>query len=386
LIPHSVFLILVFWATIVTACFFLPFNLRTLGLTLPRVELGLVLFSLLICLALPLVSAVNIMQVVLAGQGVMLVGFAILLGYASWRAVRHGDPAARWVTLSGMIILVLLARDVYEFGSSARSNTLISSGTYMQYSFPIALTGFFIQLLKRFVSALDRSELLNLTLKQRVEAFSDQLKRSFEANRELELRKAAEQQKRKIFRDLHDDVGARLVSIMHTRASDEQSGMARSALESLRETVAGSHNEPMAFAVLVQQISEDLQIRCRVSDQQFALGIETPLPEFQASAKASANACHQISRIIQEVLTNSIKHAGATLISFTVSVRQGRIMLELLDNGCGLSELHQGGSGLRNIRQRAAEIGVRVSWAGGQPHGCRFLLELDLSALVHGNP
>jgi len=374
LIPHTVFLIVVYWATILSACFFLPFNLRVLGLRLPQVERILIAYAVLICLTLPLVSAVNLLRIVLAGQAVMLGALAILLGYASWRAVRHGDVAARWMTISGGIILMLLVRDVYEFGSSARSNTLISSGTYMQYSFPIALTGFFVQLLKRFVAALDRSELLNLTLKERVEAVSTRLELSFEANRELELRKAAELQRSKIFRDLHDDVGARLVSIMHASASEEQSRMARSALVSLRETVAGTPARAMSLPELLGQISEDLAIRCRNSDQEFALVI----PACGTDIQLGANVCYQISRIIQEVLTNSIKHAGATLISFAAQLLQGTLHLELRDNGRGMSEVQAGGSGVRNIRYRAAEINARISWEPAQPRGCRFVLELDL--------
>jgi len=103
---------------------------------------------------------------------------------------------------------------------------MIGSGTYMQFAFPLILVVFFLILIRRFVGALQESEQLNRELEQRVAAIDTQLQASYAANRTWELKEATEQQKQKIYRDLHDDVGARLVSIMHARESGEQSKLA----------------------------------------------------------------------------------------------------------------------------------------------------------------
>ena len=98
---------------------------------------------------------------------------------------------------------MLFGRDVYEFFSAARSNTMIGSGTYMQFAFPLILVVFFLILIRRFVGAVQESEQLNRELEQRVAAIDTQLQASCAANRTWELKEATEQQKQKIYRDLH---------------------------------------------------------------------------------------------------------------------------------------------------------------------------------------
>jgi signal transduction histidine kinase len=66
-------------------------------------------------------------------------------------------------------------------------------------------------------------------------------------------------------------------------------------------------------------------------------------------------------RIIQESITNSIRHGHATAIDIFIRQFNGRLLLEVIDNGSGSEGLVEG-YGLQGIRERAASIGGEVAF------------------------
>ncbi|MES2606215.1 MAG: ATP-binding protein, partial [Pseudomonadota bacterium] len=175
--------------------------------------------------------------------------------------------------------------------------------------------------------------------------------------------------------DLHDDVGARLVSIMHARESDEQSRMAQSALSSLRETVSSGNFQDEKLFDLLTDASHNIEARCHNSD----LSYTAPQLEGVPDIIISGNRCYHLKRILQEVVSNIIKHAGATEVSMHVSHADDVLVLALLDDGRGLSAADIAGNGMTNIRFRAKEIGGEARWhSGPTSQGCRFELRLSL--------
>ena len=63
-------------------------------------------------------------------------------------------------------------------------------------------------------------------------------------------------------------------------------------------------------------------------------------------------------RVTQEALANVYKHAGATQITLHVACTNGRLRLEVRDNGCGFSPPGVGdGHGLANMQHRVAQLG-----------------------------
>ncbi|SEI40520.1 Histidine kinase-, DNA gyrase B-, and HSP90-like ATPase [Dyadobacter sp. SG02] len=86
-------------------------------------------------------------------------------------------------------------------------------------------------------------------------------------------------------------------------------------------------------------------------------------------------------RISQEILNNSIKHAGASEITASISYDQTTVLLELKDNGRGFvyhkSEDHtHSGSGLRNIERRAQMIGAGLTIDSGPGYGTVVKIEI----------
>jgi signal transduction histidine kinase len=114
-----------------------------------------------------------------------------------------------------------------------------------------------------------------------------------------------------------------------------------------------------------------IELRWNVSDV-------PPLPWLDAQA-----ALH-ILRILQEVLTNIIKHTQASRIAFSTGGDEHGVTVEVRDNGgghfthmAGEGGALTGGRGLPNIAHRAQAIGATCAWSAAQDGGV-FTLRLPL--------
>jgi PAS domain S-box-containing protein len=74
-------------------------------------------------------------------------------------------------------------------------------------------------------------------------------------------------------------------------------------------------------------------------------------------------------RIVQELLSNSLRHAQATRIQISArfDASQQVLLVRCTDNGVGLSEVLQHGRGLRNIHQRVRELGASIAFENQAP-------------------
>ncbi len=86
-----------------------------------------------------------------------------------------------------------------------------------------------------------------------------------------------------------------------------------------------------------------------------------------------------VLRIVQELVTNSIKHGGAPFIEFELREEGGQFIARLGDKGPGFDPRGtKGGHGLRNMRLRAAELGGTVDFASAEGGGTTALLRVPL--------
>ena len=90
-------------------------------------------------------------------------------------------------------------------------------------------------------------------------------------------------------------------------------------------------------------------------------------------------------RIVQEALTNALRHAGPASASVFVTCRSDRLVVEVLDDGCGLSaharERSPGsGHGIAGMRERAQALGGTLD-AGPRPQGFRVRTSLPIRGL-----
>ena len=190
---------------------------------------------------------------------------------------------------------------------------------------------------------------------------------------------ATQSERSRLRQELHDGLGPSLTGIALGLEAARRSGATEELLARLHDEVAASLEE-------VRRIIEDLQpsaldggtlvtaLRRRTQQVGLATGLDVrlqapdtvpPLPDGVASAAY---------RIVDEALTNVVRHAHATHCDVVVAL-DGCLHLEVNDDGVGPGEPRDGGIGLGSMRDRAERLGGRFAIQRGAPGTC---VQVDL--------
>jgi signal transduction histidine kinase len=184
--------------------------------------------------------------------------------------------------------------------------------------------------------------------------------------------RGAHHERERIARDLHDDIGARLLTLVHETGSERVASLARDALGDMRDIVAGLRARPLALADALADWRAELSRRadaagCRVEWRQ-----PEPAPDALRSPRQQLN----LARILREAASNALRHAQPTRMLVETRLDGGRLRLSLRHDGrfADVSEW-RAGTGLSTLRRRAAELGGSVAW---QSLGAELSLEADV--------
>jgi signal transduction histidine kinase len=164
----------------------------------------------------------------------------------------------------------------------------------------------------------------------------------------------------RIMRDLHDDVAARLLSLMHRARDPALYNQAHETLSVLRQTIyALDDSRPITLPDLMTELQA--LARERLRDTGVTLDWLDPLAasEVNLSARQRVN----LTRVVQEALANALRHAAPATIRVRWEVNDGRLSLQFCNDGAILrTEDWQAGKGTANIRVRMAELGGEAQW------------------------
>lgn len=213
-----------------------------------------------------------------------------------------------------------------------------------------------------------------------------QKQRETELKAELATSEAAnrlQDERLRISRDLHDNLGAELTIIGSTLSrkafqteNEQEKGEleaigdnARQAMGMLRETIWAIRHEQFTMQQLAEKIG-DFAVRA------------TPLPvEFEVPETAlmlSPSQTLNLYRIAQEAMTNAVKYADATSIKIVFEVGENDMKMSVLDDGRGFdTRLNSNGNGLANMRARAEELGGKISVSSSE-YGTEVAVQLPV--------
>ncbi len=246
----------------------------------------------------------------------------------------------------------------------------------LHYSAPFIFVLMGWALLRRFIQAINQSEKLKQELEVRVQQREDELKKAFETIHELEKKKALEQERERIMRDIHDGVGGQLVSALAILEHDRRQSPLLSdslnlALDDLRlviDTLAPDD------ATLDQQLGM-FKYRYEPKLRQYGIELQWQLRCDVSVANFSPQQTLQLLRMIQEIFTNILKHAQASEIQVNIEHQNDRIAITIRDNGIGFSELENiRGRGIGNLKKRAAESGLEITFGNHSGGACVQIL------------
>jgi signal transduction histidine kinase len=200
-----------------------------------------------------------------------------------------------------------------------------------------------------------------------------------------ESRRAVSEEQARIARELHDVI-AHSVSVIVVQAAaaddvfDDRPEQARTALRSIeaagREALAELRR--LIAAVRPGESTESVHPQPgldRLSDltrQLGSAGLDVSIRREGAPASAPLSAGVDLSayRIVQEALTNTLRHAGASRAEVTIRADGGLLDVAIVDDGHGGSAATGGGSGhgIIGMRERATMLGGTLD-AGPTPEG-----------------
>lgn len=168
----------------------------------------------------------------------------------------------------------------------------------------------------------------------------------------------AEAERRRIMRDLHDDVGGRILSVLHNASDERQASLARNALQSLREALQALDQESLSWLVDCVHDWNDLCLqRCKEMGVQLRWSFTGDLYKEQAiTVRQRIN----LSRIIHEALTNAFRHAHPDYVQVSVKIDNENLYLKVTNDGVvGLQTENNNIAkrGLNNMRTRSEELG-----------------------------
>jgi signal transduction histidine kinase len=201
------------------------------------------------------------------------------------------------------------------------------------------------------------------------------------AEREAAARaQAAAQERNRIYGDLHDDLGAKLLTLIYQAESPLQADLARSTLQDLRDVVTRSRGTPGTLSDVLADIRGEATQRLAAVGIGLVWDEADDLPDPLLDA---ARALH-LYRIVREAISNVIRHAQAGRLRVRVRAAAGALRLELTDDGSGGATVQgaASGSGMRNMRERANELAGDIRWTPGTEGGTKVLLSMPLDATL----
>lgn len=232
-------------------------------------------------------------------------------------------------------------------------------GHLIQYSAPVLLIGFTVILLMRYVRALNHSESLISTMEAQIEKKHRQLESNYRKMRKLEHEKLLLNERERIMRDMHDGVGGHLVSALSMAEGDllysaKLKDMLSNALMDLRLMIDSLDQTEGDLSYVMGTLRSRLQPVLENSGITMNWQVET-LPPIH---DLGPGKILQIMRILQEAITNVLKHSGARTLTVTTGTSENTVFVEVRDDGIGMGDATNTGHGLRNMRCRAEREGI----------------------------
>ncbi|MEO8312813.1 MAG: ATP-binding protein, partial [Caldimonas sp.] len=160
-----------------------------------------------------------------------------------------------------------------------------------------------------------------------------------------------ERERKRIASDLHDDLGAKLLTIVHTADATRVPQLAREALEEMRLSVRGLAGRPVRLDDALADWRAEIMGRLTQAN------IET-LWDHPAdlSYMLPARLFMQMTRVLREAVSNIIKHSEATHCEVRCKIEERSLVFTVRDDGKGIAADLQRGQGMSSMKRRAKKM------------------------------
>jgi signal transduction histidine kinase len=205
------------------------------------------------------------------------------------------------------------------------------------------------------------------------------------------IEQVKEQERARIAREIHDDLGGNLTAIkmalamLARRLPPDQPQLAEKAayVDALVDrTIESVHRISLDLRPPMLDFGIVAALEWQVKEFEKQMGVSCSFSSSEKEIELSADHAIALFRIFQEALTNIAKHAGATRVSVTLARLRQHICLKISDNGGGVQpadRIKPGSFGLRGMSERARALGGTMALSRGPGGGTIVAIKIKLT-------
>ncbi|MDO9313263.1 MAG: histidine kinase [Burkholderiaceae bacterium] len=199
----------------------------------------------------------------------------------------------------------------------------------------------------------------------------EQLRRAVAFDQAVEQGRSEE--RRRLAQDLHDDIGARLLTLMYKAQSPEMEDYARHTLQDLKTLTRGlaASSQPLSHALA--EWKADIAQRLAIADIEL-----TWVAEHDTDIVLTMVQWSGLTRVLRELVSNVMTHAQARHVEIEVLLVNDQLLLTVADDGTGLApQQWSPGLGVGGVRKRVRQLRGEVLWQERVPHGITCRVRVD---------
>lgn len=186
--------------------------------------------------------------------------------------------------------------------------------------------------------------------------------------------KGVAEERTRIARDMHDNIGAQLLSALHSQVPDRKDVLIREAIYDIRGIINNLASGNQTLNEALAELRLETLLRLEMSE----IDLDWHAEGLDASPAPTPQLVHGLRSIIREALSNAIRHSSATRITIAAFFNQDSFVISIADNGIGIGDDSVSGNGLANMRNRAIAMNGRFELADNAP-GTKLTVKVPLT-------
>ena len=208
----------------------------------------------------------------------------------------------------------------------------------------------------------------------------------------IELKNQLEEQRMRISRDLHDNIGSQLTFVISglqyiqyqkkiktqevKTKLENISEFTQQTIHELRDTIWAMNKEKISLSDLIDRLNNFIN-RLDIQEN-ISLSMSDPLKSEIHIIVFSALNGIQIYRIIQESINNAVKHANASSVQINLNLKNNLLIVSIKDDGKGFDTVKtKPGNGLTNLKKRAKRLDAELQIKSEINSGTWILFKLN---------